>query len=93
MFTNAEIKGDSLALTIQYGGGCGNIELNLIDADVILESYPVQRNIRLSLKDEDPCKKLVIKEISFDIVPIRVDGDNTVILNLQGWDGQLTYQY
>ena len=89
----ADIIGNCLQLTVRYGGGCGDIEFKLITTKNILESNPVQRNIRLSLKDEDYCKALLIKEISFDLIPIRVSGDNRVALNLEGWNDPLLYQY
>ena len=80
-------------ITIQYGGGCGNIELKLIDSEMILESYPVQRNIRLSLKDEDYCKALITKELSFDLTPIQISGYNQIILDISTWNEPILYTY
>lgn len=91
--TNAEVIGDSLKLTISYGGGCGNVEAKLIDSENILESSPIQRNIKLSLKDNDNCEAFLTKVISFDLTPIRLADQNQIILNLEGWDSQLTYDY
>lgn len=92
-FTNVNLVQNCLKVTIQYGGGCGDIELKLIDSGYILESYPVQRNIRLSLKDEDYCEALITKKISFDLTPIQVSDMNKVILNLTNWDKPILYSY
>ena len=67
-------------------------ELNLIDSGVILESNPPQRILRLSLKDEEMCKKLITKEVTFDIKKLRVDGDK-VVLNVLNYDKQIVYHY
>jgi hypothetical protein len=92
-FVAAEVVGDCLRLTIRYGGGCGNIDLKLIDGGFVWESFPHQRSIRLSLKDEDECEALVTKEVSFDLTPIRVTGVNLVVLNLAQWNAKLLYRY
>ncbi len=87
VFRNVEIYGDCLSITIEYGGGCGKVEIKLIDSGVIAESNPVQRNVRVSFKDEDSCKALITKKVSFDLTPIRVVGDNKVFLNISNWSG------
>ncbi|MFC2130849.1 hypothetical protein ACFLSQ_05395 [Bacteroidota bacterium] len=92
-FVNAEIKGNCLEITISYGGGCGEIELKLIDSEKIIETYPPQRDIRLSFKDEDYCKALIHKNISFDLTLIRIIQTDRVLLNLTGWNDKLLYQY
>ena len=92
-FTDVEIVGDSLKITISYGGGCGDIDIKLIDYEDIMESYPAQRNIRLILIDEDPCEALLTKEFSFDLTPIKISSQNKILLNLTGWDSQMLYQY
>lgn len=92
-FKSVEIKGNCLNITIEYGGGCGDIELKLIDSEYVMESIPVQRNLRLSFKDEDYCKALITKKISFDITPIQIQGESTIVLNLANWDEQILYYY
>lgn len=92
-FADVTIINDSIYLSIRYGGGCGEVEFKLIDSEAIMESLPVQRNIRLSLKDEDTCEALLTEELSFDLTPIRVTGTNLVSINLQGWMSPLIYAY
>ncbi len=92
-FKNVEIENNCLIVKIEYGGGCGKIELNLYDSGKVMESYPVQRNIRLSLKDEDYCKALITKEFSFDLTPIKLGEHDKIILNLLDWNDRLIYEY
>ena len=95
-FSIKEIKitNDILKIVIEYGGGCGDVEAKLIDAGVVMESNPVQRNIRLSFKDHDFCKALIEKEYSFDIKSIQVIGDNRVFLNIKDWNNKrILYTY
>ncbi len=58
-----------------------------------MESNPVQRNVRVSLNDEDSCKVLIRKDISFDLTPIRIIDDNKVSLNLLNWSEGILYKY
>jgi protein involved in sex pheromone biosynthesis len=92
-FADVQIINDSIHLTIRYGGGCGEVEFKLIDSEAIMESYPVQRNIRLSLKDEDTCEALITEELSFDLTPIKVTGSTIISINLTGWEDALIYEY
>jgi len=51
-----EIIGDCLVIDFGSSGCDGSTwELKLIDEDVILESYPPQKNLRLSLKNVEVC--------------------------------------
>ena len=90
---SAEITGD--CLKIQYGSsGCDGStwELKLIDSGMILYSNPPQRNLRLSMKNDELCDAYFEKEISFDISNLQVSG-NQVLLNLTNSGDQLSYNY
>lgn len=93
LFQSATIDGNCLKMIVRYGGGCEAVTFQLIDAAAIMESLPVQRNIRLSLKDEDDCEALVTRELYYDLTPLQVEGNSKIILNLQGFPESLTYQY
>ncbi len=92
-FVEVEINGDCMKISIRYGGGCRDIELKLIGSESVLFPAPGAGNIRLSLKDEDDCKALILKEITFDLTPFRLLNLNRVSLRLSGWDGLLVYEY
>lgn len=90
---NAQISGD--CLKIKYGSsGCDGStwELKLIDSGIILESSPPQRNLRLSIKNDELCDAYFEKEISFDISNLQVSG-NQVLLNLTNSGDQFSYNY
>lgn len=92
-FQSATIDGNCLKMIVQYGGGCEAVIFQLIDASVILESFPIQRNIRLSLEDNDNCEALVTQELNYDLTPLQVDGYAKIVLNLQGSQESLIYNY
>ncbi|WP_299243300.1 hypothetical protein [uncultured Aquimarina sp.] len=82
-------------LTINFGSsGCSGDtwELKLIDSNVILESDPPQRNLRLSLKNEELCDAFITQELSFDISNLKVEG-NQVMLNISNSDDSILYEY
>ncbi|MEN8194065.1 MAG: hypothetical protein ABFS12_14670, partial [Bacteroidota bacterium] len=92
-FTNVEIIDDCIKLTIQYGGGCGNIKVNLYDSGVLAMSNPPQKYLRLSLKDMDNCEALITKVLKFELSSIQSICFNKVILNIDGWGKQIEYDY
>ena len=88
-----EINGNCLKINFSSGGCNGDSwELKLIDSEAILESNPPQRNLRLSLKNEELCKAYITKELTFDISNLQVDG-NKVKLNLKNSDKSILYEY
>ena len=57
---DAKIIGDSIFIEFGSSGCDGSTwEFSLVDADVIMESYPEQRNIRLSLKKQRVMRSLL----------------------------------
>lgn len=91
--TDASIHNDCLYVRFSASGCDGDSwEIKLIDANVIKESNPIQRDIRLSLKNEEECLAVFTRTLTFDLTPVRTD-DNEILLNLSGWDEQLLYRY
>ena len=76
----AKIDGDCLVLTLQYGGGCKEHQ---VDLALILPECgtpplpPTTFEIRHNAKG-DACKALVTKDYSFDISGIREEGKNKI---------------
>ena len=88
-----EIIENYLKINFSSSGCSGDTwELKLIDSEAILESNPAQRNLRLSLKNEELCEALITKELSFDISNLQVDG-NQVQLNITNSDDEILYEY
>jgi hypothetical protein len=92
-FIAIQVDGDCLIVKFSYGGGCVETDVNLIDADIVMESYPVQKNIRLSLNDTDDCEAIVTVERSYNLVPLRAQGEDKISFNMAGWDAALLYEY
>lgn len=91
--TSLEIDGDCLKIKFGSGGCSGDTwELKLIDSEAVLESDPPQRNLRLSLRNEELCEAYITKELAFDISILQVDG-NQVLLNITNSDDQILYEY
>jgi hypothetical protein len=87
------INDNCLKINFSSSGCNGDTwELKLIDSEDILESNPPQRNLRLSLKNEELCEAYITKELTFDISNLQVDG-NKVQLNLTNSDKNILYEY
>ncbi|WP_109853056.1 hypothetical protein [Aquimarina sp. AU58] len=93
--TISSLKINENCLKISFGSsGCSGDtwELKLIDSEEILETNPPQRNLRLSLKNEELCDAYITKEISFNILGLKVEG-NRVLLNIKNSGDQILYEY
>ena len=89
---NAYISGDSLIIEITSGGCSGKSwVLKVVDSGVVAESYPVQRFIKIFLENKETCKALITRRFAIDIKPLKVPGEERVIINLERWRGVLFY--
>lgn len=88
-----EIVDNCLKINFSSSGCSGDSwEIKLIDSSQIMESYPPQRNVKLSLKNEELCLAYITKEISFDISNLQTD-DDKVVLNFVNSDKSIVYEY
>lgn len=89
--TDVQLNGNLLTIKISSSGCDGNSwKAVLVDANEILESNPIQRNIKLSLENNEACLAVFEKEFTFDIRILK-EGFSQVILNLEGWNTQINY--
>lgn len=90
--TEMTITGDCLNIKFTASGCDGNTWIvKLIDSGNITESYPCQRTLRLSLDNKELCTAMPVKEISFDIKDLQIDGNDKVILHISG--KEILYEY
>lgn len=90
---STELNGDCLKINFASGGCSGNSwVVKLIDSGVVLYSNPPQRNLRLSLKNQELCDAYIGKEITFDVKDLQVNG-NKVLLNITNSGDQVLYEY
>ena len=89
-----EINDDCLSITFGASGCDGSTwVLELIDANEILESIPVQRRLRLSLENNELCEAYFTKEITFDLSGLQLADEGIIILNIANSDSQILYEY
>ena len=90
---SAELTDDCLRIKFASSGCSGSSwKVKLIDSETVLYSDPPQRNLRLSLKNQELCDAYIGKEITFDISVLRVNG-NRVLLNITNSGSQILYEY
>ena len=98
----AEVKGDSLHLTVSFGGGCRSHTFLLLADAVFMESYPVQSGLRLAHDGQnDSCKALLSRVLKFDLAPLRDAYTNSypstsgiIRLRITGYSStSVTYQW
>lgn len=93
VLNSLEIKGDFLTINFSAGGFDGTSwEVKLIDSGVLMYSNPPQRNLILSLKNEEICGAYITKEMVFDISDLKIKGDK-VWLNLPNSDQGILYTF
>jgi hypothetical protein len=97
---DAVINANILTLTVRYGGGCGDTRFELFGDGLFMESYPVQTNIMLSFKDEDPCRALLTKVLDFDLTRLATFYRNayqtqtgTIILRIRDFPDHIRYSF
>lgn len=90
--TEATLNENFLTLKISSSGCDGNSwKAVLIDANIVLESYPVQRNIKLALENNEACLAVFEQEFTFDISELK-ENFTEVHLNLEGWNSKIIYK-
>ena len=92
-FKNVTIVDNCLSIKIAFGGGCGDVNAELITDGTVLRSLPPQRLLTLAFADDDPCEAVREEQFDFDLTSLQVIGQNAVILNLQDWPAKIRYDY
>ncbi|MFK7953501.1 MAG: hypothetical protein AB8B73_11690 [Ekhidna sp.] len=91
---SVELTNNCLHITYASSGCSGDSwEATIVDQGIVLESFPVQRSIRLSLTNEEACQAVFKKDIWVDISPLQAKGEPKINFNLDGWDEQILYEY
>lgn len=90
--TNVQLTENELTVKISSSGCSGDSwKAILVDANLILESFPIQRNIKLALENNEACLAVFEKEFTFDISTLKEDYES-LYLNLEGWNSQIFYE-
>ena len=78
------VEDDCLLLTYA-SSGCNpdNWTENLVSAD---ENNPEsQRRVKMRLINNEECEAVFQKTVSFDLIPLRVNSQHEIQLNIEGW--------
>ena len=71
-FNSATIEGDTLTVSVAYGGGCETHEFALLAEPAFMESFPVQLGISIVHNANlDFCERWVEEAYHFDLTPIK----------------------
>lgn len=93
-FIGVGIDGDCLVVSFTASGCSGDTwELKLVDSEAIMESFPPQRSLRFVLVNNEACLAVFTQQREFDIRNLRVEGTDEVILNIDNFEGPITYSY
>ena len=91
---SVEVLDDCLNVRISSSGCDGNSwEFELIDSGNVAESFPPQRYLKYVLTNNEACLAVFSREKSFELIPLRVEGVNEVLLNIEGFPESISYSY
>ncbi|MCB4807809.1 hypothetical protein LG651_06060 [Tamlana sp. 62-3] len=93
--SNVNIIDDCLSFSFSASGCSGDSwEFNLVDSEVIAESSPEQRYLKIQLINNEACLAVFTKQVSFSLKPLQINNSQKeLILNIEGLDDTLTYKY
>ncbi len=98
----AAVKGDTLAVTLSYSGGCRLHRFTLVASEAFMESDPVQLEVAIAHDaDGDPCEAYPTEDYHFILDPIMARykasygaGPGTIVLRLdRAPGGPLNYKF
>ena len=91
---NLRQLGPCLEVTVQYGGGCKPVTLDLVGGGDYAESQPPQLSVRTIMDDNDNCEAAITEPFYFDLENLRyTDGPHQLWLNFEGTDSRILVRY
>lgn len=88
---DASIRGDSLLLSVRYGGGCSEHVFDL-ETGPMLKSLPPKQLLSISHDaNGDNCRALIQRTIGFDLSPFKGSPRGITVIVLDGTE--LIYEY
>jgi len=89
-------EGNTLFISVSYGGGCGEHTFEMNGSMAVMKSMPPQRAIKLThTNHEDYCKAIVRKTVEVDITALAdaPRKGSKIILLLDGWEERIEYTF
>ena len=90
---DVKIAGPCLEVRIGYGGGCKEVDVQLIGGGAYAESLPPQLAAKIVLDDDDNCEAYVMRNYYFDLKELQYEGLSELQLNLEGWEDPILVRY
>ena len=92
--TNVVLSEDCLEITVS-SSGCDpdNWTMNLIGAMSLATVSPPHVGVKVELINNEACLAVFQKTVSFDLKDFQWTGQNQVLLNIDGWNTPILYQY
>ncbi|MDW3192909.1 MAG: hypothetical protein R8G66_11110 [Cytophagales bacterium] len=88
-----EIDGNCLKIRFSASGCDGDSwQVRLLGSELVMESFPPQRGMLLSLDNDELCEAVITREMTFDITSTEVDGPS-IWLNFIDTDQRILYEY
>lgn len=98
---SARVDGDTLAVSVSHGGGCGDHTYQLVIGSTWMESFPVQVGARVAHDaNGDACKALIRQNLRMSLRPLAdayrasyQQEHGTVTIRLVGSTAALSYKF
>ena len=91
---DATIVDDSLIVSVQYGGGCGDHAFELRQKGPMMKSLPPKQMLEVVHRTVgDPCRALIRQRQAFDLKPWRGTPRGVTVILLENWKEPLNYEY
>lgn len=92
-FISAEVEGNCMNAVVTYSG-CGDSEFTAVGNGAYTLSEPPQTFLRLSFDDPGECDAVFTDTLKFNLTPVRGDFQRgPILINLEGWDSLLEYNW
>lgn len=91
---SADIEGDIISISVNYPGGKGFHDFDLVFNGIIMKSMPPQVNLFVRhSQTEDNCDRIMSDSLKFDLRGLRLGEHGSVIIRLEGLSERLEYKY
>lgn len=94
--TGVTISGNIMSIDVNYSGGCGEHNFQLIGSENIAKSLPPIRSVKLvHIANGDACRKLEVRTLVFDISDLthKQEAGSVIYLTLDGWKDRIEYTF
>ncbi|WP_424493615.1 hypothetical protein [Salinimicrobium sp. GXAS 041] len=89
-----QLSGNCLEVTVS-SSGCDPTpwEMHLYSVNAFYTADPYARAVKIELINNQACLAVFQKTISFELTPFQLDGQDELLLNIEGWDQRIIYEY